>query len=179
MRAKNRSVSLLELIIAISLLSLIVIAFSSIELFSRYQMVSSDRRARVQNEAAYVVEHMAQNITRAIGNRNQFPITNIPSDGIRVRIDSTADGRLDTANDIEIAYRLLTGPNRMNYYSNYPGPSVVISSRISAWTWAVSNNSVFIGVTACDNPGLATCGEPDNPEAIINTRIIMPSVSTN
>ncbi|MCX5711543.1 MAG: hypothetical protein NTY47_00505, partial [Candidatus Omnitrophica bacterium] len=111
-----RGISVLELLIALILMSFIVLGFSSIELFSRYQVTSSDRRAKIQNEAAYVLEHMAKNIMNAIGTSSNpgvygiFPagqgqgqgqMANPP--GITVRIDSNGNGQIDSSDTI-IAY---------------------------------------------------------------------------
>lgn len=64
----KKAVTLLELIIAITLLVIVVMGFSSIDLFSRNQVITSDKRAQVQNEVAYVLEHMTKQINKAIGN---------------------------------------------------------------------------------------------------------------
>lgn len=179
-REPASGITLLELLIAVSLLSLLMIGFSGIELFSRYQVVSSDKRTRVQNEAAHVVEHMSKNLVNAIGDRNDFPVTAIGTDGVRIRVDSPApNGRLDAA-DIEIAYELLA-TNIMRYYQNFPADFETISQKISNFTWTVVDNSLEVVVTACDDPdgNPFACGTTDNPAAEITTRIRMPSVSTN
>lgn len=181
-REPASGITLLELLIAISLLSLIVIGFSGLELFGRYQVVGSDKRTRVQNEAAHVVEHMAKNLANAVGNRNNFPVT-VLTDGLRVRIDSNLNGAAD-AGDLEIAYQLVPeNKNIMRYYSNYSSVSEDISRKISAanWTWAVTNNWIGVEVTACDDPDgtPVACGTTDNPAATVITRIRMPAVSIN
>lgn len=178
MRLHHSGITLLELLIAVSLLSLLIIGFSGIELFSRYQVISADKRTRVQNEAAHVVEHISKNIANAIGDRNDFPVANIP-DGASIRVDSNRNGRRDAA-DTQIAYRFLPG-NIMRYYSNYPGSFETISQKISNFTWTVVNNSFEVEVVACDDPDSNpfACGTSDNPAAEITTRINMPSVSTN
>lgn len=69
-----KSVTLLELIIAIALLSVIVLGLTSIDFFSRHHVVDADRRAKLQNQLYFVLEHMNRTITGttnvggAIGN---------------------------------------------------------------------------------------------------------------
>ena len=105
----------MELLVAIALLSLIVLFLSSIDLFSHHNVISSDRRVKVQNEVSYVLERMNKEIVRAIGNeRVNGPNTvvntgNIAGDAaIRVYIDANGNGARDTAagTDCWIAYRL-------------------------------------------------------------------------
>ena len=62
----NKSMSLVELIIAVSLLSVVVLAFSSIELFSRHHLLSVNKRTQIQNNISYVLEHMAKEIIDAM-----------------------------------------------------------------------------------------------------------------
>ena len=65
---RNKAVSIFELLVAIILLSVIVLALASIDLFSRHHVVTADRRARLQNQVYYVVEQMSREISKAIGN---------------------------------------------------------------------------------------------------------------
>jgi len=58
----NRAVTLMELIIAIILMSLIILSLTSIYLFSRFHVFTSDRLTKAQNEASLVLEHMTKNI---------------------------------------------------------------------------------------------------------------------
>ncbi len=199
----------MELLISIVLLSLIVLGFTSINIFSRYHVISADRRAKLQNEASYILEHMTKNIGRAIGDIANSPIdrNNIAGNSaIRVRIDSNNNGQRDAA-DTEIVYRYRPAPRyEVWYYSNYTTPASgyeVISSLSSAGppgrghiTSDFTNSFVsyfttdnFISVRmracwdpteaagACDNPPLNP--NPDNPSVTMQTRVKMPSVSTN
>lgn len=64
----DKSVTLIELLVAVSILGLLVIGLSNIDTFSHFQVISSDRRAKLQHDAAYVLEHMSKNVARGIGN---------------------------------------------------------------------------------------------------------------
>lgn len=113
--------TLMELMIAVILLSLIALGFSSIAMFSHMQMITTDRRAKAQNEATFVLEHMNKEIPRAIGNiatdgaNRVIDTRQIGGDNaVSVFIDmpdtsvgaaaNTPNGRRD-ANDRWIAYR--------------------------------------------------------------------------
>lgn len=200
-RLHNYSITLLELLIALALVWVVVLAFFGIDIFSRYHVVTSDRRARVQNEASYVLEQMTKEIGRAIGNErvngenSVVNTTGIAGDNaIRVYIDANNDSR---RNDFWIAYRLNATqiwycPNCNNSLCGTCNPawgtqSNILSKQITNFTSTkpggatLSDNYVEINLTACyypDNTPFA-CGTPDNPNATMQTRIKMPAVSTN
>jgi hypothetical protein len=185
----NKSVTLLELLIAISLLGLLVIGISSIETFSRHQLTATNIRSKLQNEVSFLLEHMAKNINVAIGDVVNYPVSEI-SDGIKIRVDSNQDGLLNVASDKEIAYRFnVSGyPFRVLYYSDYTDTSssfeTVVAYNITAFMVSPlinSNNYVEVNATACVNPSdsLRPCGSMSNPNVTMTSRIEMPSVSTN
>lgn len=102
----NKSVTLAELLITIVLLSVVVLSITSIDLFSRQHVISSDRCAQTQNELSYVLEHMGKEITKAIGNAK---INRTATDGdeiiktgdisgdtsIRFYVDANSNGQRD------------------------------------------------------------------------------------
>ena len=181
----NKSLTLVELLIAVCIFSLIVVGFSNIDTFSRYHVLSSDRRIKLQNDAAYVLEHMAKNISKAIGDANQAAVdtsSGISGDtAIKVWIDSNSNGKRD-GSDIQIAYRYRGATDyQIWYYSDYvgsPGSYEVISRKISSFSGSLSDNYVLVEVGTCWNPAVA-CGSLDNLALSMTNRIYMPSVSTN
>lgn len=88
----NRAVSILELLISIVLLSVIVLALASIDLFSRHHVVTSDRRARLQNQMYYVIEHMNKEISKAIGNEQLGTTGSGPSADTNRVVEFTVGG---------------------------------------------------------------------------------------
>lgn len=125
MNKRIRSVTLIELLIAISLLSVVVLVLSSIDFFSRHHVISSDRRAKLQNEASFVLEHMSKEIIRAIGNEringqnSVVMIGIIGGNAISVYIDANQNGRRDLPNDRWIAYRFTGVVAADNYQVQY------------------------------------------------------------
>jgi Tfp pilus assembly protein PilW len=116
----NKSVTLLELLIALVILSAFILVFSNIVIFSRYHVVTAARRAQVQNEVSLVLEHMNKQISRAIGNEAAFGVNSVVNTGsisgntaVRVFIDQDGDGQRNLATDRWIAYRFqgTTGAN--------------------------------------------------------------------
>ncbi len=74
MKPNNRGLTIIELIVSVLLLGMIVIGMFSIDIFSRDQFISSDKRVKLQNEAAYVLSHMSKQLASAIGDVGVPPI---------------------------------------------------------------------------------------------------------
>ena len=114
MNKQKRAITLIELLIAISLVGVLAIGISSVDTYTHFHLMSSDRRAQIQNEASYVLEHIAKNITGtansggAIGDYGLLPVTiqTWASNAtiIMVRRDLDQDGRLDPLVDDFIGY---------------------------------------------------------------------------
>ena len=62
------AVTLVELLMALVLLSLIVLGISQVDFFSSFHLVTTDRRAQISNEATRALEHMNKQIMQAVGN---------------------------------------------------------------------------------------------------------------
>lgn len=81
----------MELLIAIVLFSIIVLGLSNIDIFSRLHVISSDRRAQLQNELSNALEHMGKRVIQGVGDQGQAanrPIQQrVANDGFRVRVD--------------------------------------------------------------------------------------------
>jgi type II secretory pathway pseudopilin PulG len=184
----NKSITLLELIIAMVILGFVVAGLYSIEIFSRAQLTAVDRRSRLQAEASYLLEHMAKNINQAIGDFNNAAVSNTTLDGdqaVTIWIDLNQNGKRDPAPlDRQIGYSYRGTPDfqARYYFDATPGLYEVISQRIFNLTWSATDNFLFVNATACwnpANPSDSRCGTPNNPAVTMQNRIDMPAVSTN
>jgi hypothetical protein len=181
------------------LLSIIILGLTNIDLFSRSHVISSDRRAKIDNEISLALVHMAKNIGKAIGDVNQAPVTLTTIGGdnaITVWIDYNTNGQRD-ASDKQIAYRYSPAPNyEIWYYSNYtdsPASYEVLTSKKirpdfssttsqpTYRTYSSSNNYIVVQLTACWDPSQTrySCDTPNNPSVTMKANIKMPSVTTN
>ena len=101
MPRKKTGLSLIELLVSVILMSLVLLGFFSIDTFSKNHVVTSDRRAKVQNDILYALEHMSKYVQRSSGNLNRNAIQSLGT-GFRVYIDLrntpsvfTDDGYID------------------------------------------------------------------------------------
>gem|GEM_PF-750067 len=126
-----KAITLTELLLAVSLLSIIILYFATLEDIGTKDVRNQDRKAKVQNEVAYVLEHMAKEAKRAIGHRNMslaiwgFPLVGFNPVGVttsggntyfKVWIDYNNDGHWDFPNDRVIAWCFEPGNRRVTYY---------------------------------------------------------------
>jgi len=196
-----KSVTLFELLTSVILVSIVIIGIVSIEMFSRYQVLNSDRRAKLQNGASVALEHMAKHISQAIGNTVSGPAVRRYSDlkGVMIRVDSNNNGMADAA-DTWIAYRHedIGGPatdSEIIFYPNSGSTETPVGSyetitrklvvgssglefigNFDAQRW-LTDRSIEVKVVCRFKPAEAV--SVDNPENTMRTKIDMPSVSSN
>jgi Tfp pilus assembly protein PilV len=93
MNKKSPAFTLLELLVAVILMTIIVLSLTSIDKFSRYHVINSDRRTKLQNELSFILEHITKTVTQGTGNQaspgNQ-PIQALDNSGFKVRVDPRA-----------------------------------------------------------------------------------------
>lgn len=191
MKHNSRAITLMELLIAAFLISVIALAIGNIEIFSRYHVTASERRAKLQNEISFTLDHMNKNITNAIGTILS-PAVIREANGVRVRVDSNGNGQID-ATDRWIAYRhfnLGAQDSEIRFYNNItasPGSYEKISNKIlqgaqgfeilGIFNAANQLNDSFLEVKIIGRWISSDPPSQDNPEITMRTRIHMPSVS--
>ena len=193
-RNRRRALTLMELVISLVLFSMIVLGIANIEIFCKHAFMGTDRKTRIMNEATYIVEHMSKYIRKAIGDAQNFPVSNDPIAGItcdnitRVWIDYNENGIRDDG-DRQIVYCFNNASHTIDYYPGFwtlPEPftdntahETISRNTIACISDFASNKGyVDINVTTCWNASIP-CGTMDNPKMTLQTRITMPSVSIN
>ena len=189
----NRSVTLMELIIAIVLLAAVILGINNVNMFSRFHLISSDRRAKLQNDISLSLEHIVKQASKAVGNEAVYGADSavyITATTLAVLADTDLDAKRNPGTgDYWIRYKLDTGTHRLNYCSQCPDAACatcsvaeeVIASNISTFTCSKNfsiGNYVNVSITACYNAAL-TCDTPDNPSVAMSNTIILPNISTN
>ncbi|MDI6606207.1 MAG: hypothetical protein QME65_03580 [Candidatus Omnitrophota bacterium] len=173
----NKSVTLLELLIAIILFSAVVLSFASIDLFSRRQLLNSERQIKLQNEVSTLMTHMSKNIQLASGTYLNFPVSISSGTLMTIRIDSNGDGIADNV----VAYQWIKADYTVKYYADYgsnPGSSEIIARKIKSCIMSAATTVNYVGLQ------IISCWQPDqapsyyiNPCVTMVTRVTMPSVS--
>ena len=88
-----KSLTIIELLISMIIVSLMVVSFYSLETYGHKEVITADRRAKIQNSLAYCLEHMSKYVQQANGASNRKPIQYRPgpgpvgANGFRVYID--------------------------------------------------------------------------------------------
>lgn len=206
MSFSTKSVTLIELIISVTIVSVIILSIYSIDTFSRNQVINSERRVKVQNELAYTLEHMGKYVQQALGNVTRPAIEYFPNsvnpDGFQIWLDINETPGV-TGDDGWIRYRLINN-NTIRVNCGGPGgcPTGFINNE-DLNTRVLTNNFVSpIPALLPDPPTdgfYATIGDngssvevvligrfrPNesrslrNPEAAMRTKLICNSCSTN
>lgn len=199
MPKKICGVTLIELIIAIALMGMLILGFYSIDLFSRYHVVSSDKRAKLQNEISYAIEHMSKYVQQANGNLSRNAIQSLPA-GFRVYIDLrnpqtpsllTDDGWIDYtlssntltatcfANGGTCPFTPVTENLTDRIIAGVASSTVMPESPVNGFYVNITDQgmAVDIGLVGRHNPAVAL--SQDNPQVSMKTRLINSCSSTN
>ncbi len=111
-RESIKSITLIELLVSIVILSIMVLIIYGIYTFSHSQVLNADRRTKVQNELTYALEHMSKYVQQANGDTNNPPIKVYPNPpetqtGFQVRVDfNNPQTPSSLADDAWISYYL-------------------------------------------------------------------------
>ncbi len=200
MKPHNKAITLIELLIAISLIAMVIWGASSIDVFSRSQFFIAERKAKVQNEATYVLSHISKQLAESIGDISNPAVTVSYSGGVTSNLSTVIDSNVDgkrTAGDTTVRYCYnSTGCNAaaaaytIYFNSNIsavpPPAAEILSSHVRFFNASSCDsnpiiNCLKINVVTCWDPSEAhkTCGEIDNPSFNVTNSIRMPSVSAN
>ena len=184
----HKAITLMELLIALILISVVILSFSSIDTFSRGQVTSAERRTKMQNEASYIVEHMKTTMMNTVGNTHNAtdaPVQ-ILSAGPTIQFLAFFTGVNWSAYGFNSdSYQLSYCPAFLLALTKCDNsvPKTSLGNKTAYFTPNLAGNSVSVGIVECwdpDNAGLVPpYGTPDNPCVIMNTSIPLPYVSTN
>ncbi|PIQ88686.1 MAG: hypothetical protein COV72_07095 [Candidatus Omnitrophica bacterium CG11_big_fil_rev_8_21_14_0_20_42_13] len=195
MRKYKISVTLIELMIAVVLLSVILLVGATIDIAARKFYNLTDRQAGLQNEINPVILRIKRDVNRASGRVGDQGITvQSGNSRFRVRVDNN-NTPSDTSDDQWVSYGLVG--NEVLFLGPHSPPAwptaataEVIADRVTAFVptaivsaLAAVNRGVDINITACFNPAAAApsplCGSRENPNLSVTTRAYSLSLSAN
>ena len=120
---RNKSITLMELLIALVLMGLVVLGINSITLFSRYQLISSERRVKLQNDISFCLDHITKRGLNTIGNESIFgnnsAVLIVPNVSLALYIDSPSSSiGIRDANDYWVKYTFNSSTHQLSYCDN-------------------------------------------------------------
>ncbi|MCX7927543.1 MAG: prepilin-type N-terminal cleavage/methylation domain-containing protein [Candidatus Omnitrophica bacterium] len=188
-RNKIKSVTLIELIIALTIFTMVILGFLSIDVFSRYQLLSSDRRAKLQNEAAFILDHMTKTLSTVIGSVVEEPVNLTQVSGTTQQVIGFIDngsGIRSTNANVSYCYNT-TSCQAGTYILSFQRPAgtgavETLSTHVNFFSAnLVNRNQLNVNISLCWDPDNQPhpCGTMDNPAISMNTTIRFPGVSIN
>jgi len=191
---KKAAVTLLELLVALILLSILVLSICSVVNFSRYHVINADKRARIQNDVSFVLAHMTKSVQRGIGDMNNEPLENI-ANGFRVRVDNNTPGNYN--DDRWLSYAL--GGNTLSFSCTQISaaspacpPAENLSAKIVSgavfgaipavpangfnYNFLDNDTTLEVALVARYDPASATSA--DNPEVVMKNSILARSAAS-
>jgi len=189
MPKQDRGTNLIELIIAMVLMSLVLLGFVSIDIFSRHHVISSDKRVKVQNEISYAIDYMSKYVHQGIGDYSNPPITVYPASGaqtgFRVRVDlNNPQTPSNLSDDTWVNFYLdsntlktsgATTENLTGRISGVFNPNVMPDFPDKGFYVKITDlgTAVEIGLVGRYDP--AAEASSDNPQVSMKTRLVCPS----
>jgi Tfp pilus assembly protein PilV len=184
----TKSITLVELLVSILIVTILVLSFYSLETFSHGQVINSERRAKVQNQLAYVLEHMSKYVQRASGNTANKPIVETAT-GFQVRVDFNDPQTPSVLADYTVGYSLDSATHTLSTTcsgsANCPFGTETLSNKIigNFVSNAIMPNSPTDGFYVKVDPlgnfvdiGLVGCYNPSQPPNTAATRLTNPQV---
>ena len=168
----------------------VILAINNMNIFGRNQLLSADRRVKLQNDLSRCLEHLSKQAAMTIGNQTLFGADTavyITSGALALFIDANANGTRDTdGTDYWVRYKLDSSTHNFNYCGKCPDAAcatcVITEDTLSTKLTEFSVTSDFtkgnyldVKVTACWDP--ATC--PDADKVTMYNTVSLPSLSTN
>ncbi|MFH1398310.1 MAG: hypothetical protein ABIH27_07175 [Candidatus Omnitrophota bacterium] len=150
----NLSVTLIELLLAIALLWLVLLATSNISLFSHGYLLNADRKVKLQNELTLIADDICKNVARAPGELSNRAVT---VSGTRINVRNFTGGN-------DIIYDLNSYKIQKDFVD------FNINRIIANFTPSYLDNGIGVelNITGRSDPSNATA--INNPQVNITTR---------
>ncbi len=171
----KKAFTLTEILIAAVLMTMIILAVSSLDIVSRRFFKSTGEQSKLQDEARIAMEHIVKNLTLA--NGLLFLGAGDPNT-IWASIDRDANGNprntpWDSSDDIWICYRRWSpGGERIRYYSNTNAGAFVGNFEDIAdgvCEFAVNDNVVTVMITDV----------PITPQVSLTSSVVLRAMPVN
>lgn len=165
----KKSVTLIELTLAIALMGVVVLGVTSFDVGSRHFLQSSERKTQVLNEATLIMDRISRDALIAVG-RVGAPAVTVAGNTITINQDTNQDGAVDTI----VSYDLLNNQIRRTA----GGTVEIMTTRATGFVPAViaNSNTATVTVTLLFTPAMAQ-NPLNNPEVQIQGSLEVPGWS--
>ncbi len=178
----RKGFTLTEIIIAIVLTGLVVLAVTSVDITSRKFFNIASERSRVQDEIKIAMEHIVTHLRLGVGyvDNPGFVVSGGGSQ-IQLRLDVDKDGRFTASPpDSIIQYSYQGSPDYKIVYNDGAGSEDLAAAVIESINFssdAGSPNKVDVTIEALPDPSESE--GPDNPKITLTSSIVLRAMSCN
>lgn len=203
----KKSFTLTELLIAMVLTGLVILAVTSVDITSRRFLDAAGKESRIQDEAKIAMEHIVKNVQLGIGDIT-YPSTavgaapaaddsrgflildsdgkrvadDIPGSQLQVKTDTNYDGQFNSANDKIIKYTYL---GASDYKIVYDPDIDTGSDEENLATDMLTSNTTFTAGSDCNEVIVTLEAQrdpsiavgPENPKTTLTSNIILRAMS--
>lgn len=178
---KTRSFTLMELVIAISLLSFVLLAIAAVDISSRKLLKKVDNDTALLMDVSPAMSHMEKMISLATGDKNHMGVTIVSQDRIEFNTDYNQNDVPNrtpeyTGDDTTKSYYLDNHTLMYDPDVNIAGNEQELTNKVSTLTFTAPFTTspyddffVTINMNALYDPAQPT--GPDNPEAQLDSRV--------
>lgn len=165
----RRSVTLIELTLAIALMGVVILGITSFDIGSRRFLQASERKTQVLNEAALIMDRITRDALTAVGWVNAPAIT-VAANTITINQDTNQDGVVDRI----VVYTIVGNQVRRTAGAN----TEILTTRATGFVPAavVNSNTARVTLTLRFTPGQLQ--DPfTNPQVRVQSNIEVPGWS--
>lgn len=188
----KKGFSLVELIIAISLMGLIILAIVAVDVGSRGFLRTSDDESTLQNEANFIMESIVKDLGKSFKGTKNNPSINVNAAGDTVEIRNRASGSsFELSNSKWVRYKFDSAAKTIKKQTcdgasvssegkcagSWSNPRQLIRNIVTACVFNFDSDTAVVGITITarakpsENPG------QDNPEVILESSLSSRSIS--
>lgn len=201
--SSKKAFSLMEILIALVLMGLVILAVVSVDITSRRFFGTSKTESWIQDEAKIAMEHIVRHVQRGIGDMTNSEVAdgtsspsltntrgfyildaneNLATSGnrIQVKLDTNINGRFDVGTDEIIEYNYDPAPYTLIYIDGSGISENLADGIVSEAIFSFDSdtpNQVDVELTVRQHPELEA--SLDNPDTTLTSSIILRAMSTD
>lgn len=189
----KKGFSLVELIIAISLMGLIILAIVAVDVGSRGFLRTSDDESTLQNEANFIMESIVKDLGKSFKGTKNNPSVKVTADNTLEIRNRASGSSFELNNSKWVRYQFDSAAKTIKQQTceGYPAnidsegkcagswsnPQQLIRNIVTACVFNFDTDTAVVGITITarakpsENPG------QDNPEVILESSVSSRSIS--